>query len=75
MRYFVRPDGRYYAIQDPAPDLLGDLVIQTCHGSRHNRLGGVYTYLEGSISVEDIVKIRLSHGYTEVQQSGERSAR
>ncbi len=71
MRYFVRPDGRYYLIQAPAPDLLGDPVILTFHGSRHSRLGGVFTYLEAETSVEEIVRTRALHGYAEVAWPGE----
>ena len=71
MRYFTRPDGRYYLIQEPGPDLFGDPVILTFHGSRHSRVGGVFTYLEAETSVEVIVRARVSHGYTEVAWPGE----
>jgi hypothetical protein len=66
MRLFLRHDGRYYAVHEPAPDLLGDLVILTIHGRRHSRLGGVHTYLADTVSLENIVRQRLRHGYVEV---------
>jgi hypothetical protein len=65
MRLFLRSDGRYYAIHDPAPDLLGDRVILTIHGRQNSRLGGVHTYLADKMALEDIVRQRLRHGYVE----------
>ena len=70
MRYFIRPDGRYYLIMDSAPDLFGDPVIQTFHGSKHNLRGGAFTYLETSTSMEAIIRTRMSHGYTEMAWPG-----
>jgi hypothetical protein len=65
MRIFRRPDGRHYAISHPAPDLLGDLVIMTFHGSATSGLGGVHTYLANKTTVEEIANTRLQHGYVE----------
>ena len=69
MRLFLRSDGRYYAIHEPAPDLLGDRVILTIHGRRHSRLGGVHTYLADTVSLEAIVRQRLRHGYVEASDA------
>jgi hypothetical protein len=69
MRLFRRPDGRTYAIAEPHPDLLGDSVIMTLHGSTHSRRGGVHTYLADVTSVEDLVRTRIRHGYAEMQGS------
>lgn len=66
MRFFRRPDGRYYAIAEPHRDLLGDSVILTIHGSVRSRQGGVHTYLSSLTTVEDLVRTRLRHGYAEV---------
>lgn len=66
MRLFLRHDGRYYAVFEPGPDLLGDSVIMTIHGSRHSRLGGVHTYLASQVSMEQLVDQRAQHGYQEV---------
>jgi hypothetical protein len=66
MRLFIRPDGRYYALFDPQPDLLGDPVILTIHGSRHSKMGGVYTYLASQESAVQLVAQRIRHGYQEV---------
>ena len=65
MRLFLRQDGRYYAVQEPALDLLGDVVIFTIHGRRHSRLGGVHTYLAKEMSLEQIVRQRKRRGYVE----------
>lgn len=65
MRLFLRSDGRYYVIHDAAPDLLGDQVIVTVHGRQNSRLGGVHTYLSKTMSLEQIVRQRLRHGYVE----------
>jgi hypothetical protein len=65
MRIFRRPDGRYYLIAEAQPDLLGDSVILTLHGSVHSRRGGVHTYLSSVTCIDDLVKTRLRHGYTE----------
>jgi len=71
MRLFRRQDGRTYAIADPQPDLLGDSVIVTIHGSVHSRRGGVHTYLSALISIEELVRIRCRHGYLEVPGGAE----
>lgn len=66
MRLFRRPDGRYYAIAQPQQDLLGDWVVMTFHGSDTSRLGSLHTYLTSMIRVEELVKTRVRHGYSEV---------
>jgi hypothetical protein len=66
MRILRRSDGRHYAISSPSPDLLGDLVIITFHGSAMSGVGGVHTYLADQVTVEQIAKARLRHGYVEV---------
>lgn len=71
MRFFRRPDGRTYAIAEPGPDLLGDSVIVTMHGSRHSRRGGVHTYLSAQTCIDALVRTRLRHGYTEVTSDGD----
>jgi poly(3-hydroxybutyrate) depolymerase len=65
MRIFRRPDGRHYAISHPAPDLLGDLVIVTFHGSTTSGIGGVHTYLANQTTVDQIAQTRIRHGYVE----------
>ena len=67
MRMFRRPDGRYYMITSPYQDLLGDSVILTIHGSASSRLGGVHTYLASRTRIEDLVRTRVRHGYSEVR--------
>lgn len=69
MRIFKRPDGRYYLIAEPQPDLLGDSVILTLHGSAHSRRGGVHTYLSAVTCIDDLVRTRIRHGYSEVPDS------
>jgi len=66
MRLFHRADGRYYAITEPTPDLFGELVITTFHGSVNSRMGGIYDYPADRFSVDQIVRARLRHGYQEV---------
>lgn len=67
MRIFRRGDGRYYVIAEAHPDLLGDWIIMTLHGSVISRLGGVHTYLAAATSIEELVRVRLRHGYKEVE--------
>lgn len=66
MRFFRRPDGRYYLIAEPHQDLLGDSVIMTLHGSVRSHRGGVHTYLASLTTIEALAKTRLRHGYLEV---------
>jgi|GEM_PF-3109571 len=70
MRVFKRPDGRIYVIAEPCQDLLGDTVIVTRHGSVHSRRGGVHIYLGSQTSVEALARLRLRHGYREVEGTG-----
>ena len=39
----------------------------TLHGSVISRLGGVHTYLAAATSIEELVRVRLRHGYKEVE--------
>ena len=71
MRLFRRADGRYYIITSPYQDLLGDSVILTIHGSATSRLGGVHTYLASRTRIEDLVRVRVRHGYSEVRDGTE----
>jgi hypothetical protein len=66
MRFFRRPDGRYYLIAEPHQDLLGDSVIMTLHGSARSHRGGVHTYLASLMTIEALAKTRQRHGYVEV---------
>ncbi len=70
MRLFSRPDGRYYAVFDPEPDLLGDSVILTIHGSHYSKLGGVFTYLASQVSTAQLAAQRIRHGYQEIAAEG-----
>ena len=63
MHLLTRPDGRYYVIEPPSLDLLGDEVIVTYHGSSLNRLGGIHSYLARETSIEQLIRIRQRHGY------------
>ena len=65
MRFFIRPDGRYYVLSDPVLDLFGEEVYLTFHGSIHNRLGGMKRWPVACSDVEHIVRTRLRHGYIE----------
>lgn len=70
MRYFKRPDGRVYSIFPPAPDLIGDWVVLTVHGSCRSRLGGTKIYpapdRDAATELEaSIAETRLRHGYLE----------
>jgi hypothetical protein len=67
MRMFRRADGRYYLIAQPHQDLLGDWVIMTIHGSIRSRQGGVHTYLAAMTTLDDLVKMRVRHGYSEMR--------
>lgn len=71
MRLFRRPDGRYYVILQPTVDLFGDPIVMTYHGSQNSHQGGCKTYYcadgNGSRAVDQLVKLRLAHGYKEVE--------
>lgn len=71
MRFFERPDGRYYLIADPQLDLLGDHVVVTRRGSRYSRLGGYKTYVGQNPTDLDqliarVAHTRIQHGYVEI---------
>ena len=65
MRLFRRPDGRYYAILDPVPDLFGEPVIVMFHGSIHSRMGGSRSWPAPDIDVDAVARLRAGHGYRE----------
>jgi hypothetical protein len=70
MRFFLRPDGRTYSILSAAPDLLGDIVVVTIHGSQRSRMGGIKTYVaEDFMAAEKMIAriaaTRIKHGYQE----------
>lgn len=66
MHLFRRPDGRHYAIFQPAPDLLGNEVSVTFHGSSNSRLGGIHSCLAGKMTVAQIAGVRLRQDYMEI---------
>lgn len=69
MHLFRRPsDNRYYAIQKPQRDLLGDLVVVCFNGSSTSHHGTCRTYAcedetAAEVLVEEIGKVREKHGY------------
>lgn len=53
-------------------DLLGDWVIVQSWGGKYNARGGkknrmVNNYAEGLIQLQKIIKLRLHHGYRQIE--------
>lgn len=78
---FIRPgDGRYYWIATPAPDLLGDLVVECWYGSLHSRRGqyrchAVPDRAAAEKLVGEIGRLRRRHGYQEERSSWQEGIR
>ena len=70
IRFFRRPDGRYYVILESETDLLGDLILVTRPGSDGSRRGGqkIYCCIDGQAEKIErrLVATRLRHEYEEI---------